>query len=491
LSYLAREDVEKIKKLIFEKRPEITETELRELIEEKKRELGFPLSDTTALLLVANDLGIRLKPEPKTTKLSKLEPGLPDVTVMGRLVWLGDPREFTPRERRGVVMRGELGDDTATVPIIFWNEKVNELEALGIREGDVVRIEHAYTRASLSGHVELHVGVRAVIERLENVSGIPPAEDFYIELKDLKPEMARVNTYGIVLDDPITRSFVREDGTPSSFMTFRLGYENASCRVVIWGPYASELQWLRKGHSIVVNGARVRLGRDGLELHLGLSSRLRRLERAVPVKIETVKLAEVPRVKGVFKVYVKVLAIGETGKDREGNPYVSMLVADETGYATVTLLRGAWRQARGVSPGDVIGLVNPSVRIRVGMVFLLVTAADNIDIPPTPEPIMPIISVPKVKVAEITPAHHFVTVEGVVADNPVIITSPSGDVVSGTVMMVDETSPCNVTFGPAHASMMQELRKGDRIRIEAAQVLIGTDFPPTLRLRSFSRVVIL
>jgi hypothetical protein len=330
--------------------------------------------------------------------------------------------------------------------------------------------------------------LRSRIKILDDQS-IPPLESFYVKLGDISLDTPQVNTYGIILDDPLTRTFVREDGTPSSFMTFRLGFEDASCRVVIWGPYVNELQWLRKGLPIMLNGARTRLGRDGLELHLGLSSRIKRSEKRFPIKLGTIKLADVIRAGGVFKTCVRVLAIGEISEDKQGEPYVSMLVADETAYATLTLLRGAWRQAQSVTVGGVIGLVNPTVRVRGNMIFLLVTAPDGVITGMPPEKAIPVISVPTVKIAEITPAHQFVTIEGVIADDPVIIGSPAGEVVSGNFIVADETSPCNVMFGPAHAEKARGLRKGDKVRIEAAQVLVGPEFPLNLRLRSFSRIV--
>ncbi len=92
-------------------------------------------------------------------KIRELEPDMRDVDVEGKIVRMFPAKEWSKDGREGKVQNIMIVDeDLEELRVTFWNEAVDMIS--DAHEGDVILIEHAYTKER-DGVVELQAGRRA------------------------------------------------------------------------------------------------------------------------------------------------------------------------------------------------------------------------------------------------------------------------------------------------------------------------------------------
>ncbi len=159
---LSYEDI--IEKIVNEKG--ISREELEEKIEAKIKQLSDLISKEGAAQIVANQLGVRLMENlgDKKLKINEIPKGVGSVNVVGKVVSIFGVREFNRNGRSGKVCNLVLGDETATIRVVIWDEGlIRDFEEGNINEGDILRIRNAYSRVN-NGNNELHLGNKAQIE---------------------------------------------------------------------------------------------------------------------------------------------------------------------------------------------------------------------------------------------------------------------------------------------------------------------------------------
>ncbi len=158
-----------IKKILIEK-PGLTREKLLDLIEKKRVEAKGLLNREGAAFLVAADLGVSMFGKEKIVtrmKVGDVLPNLGDVSVVGRVLMVYDLQEFVKTDgSKGKLRRILIGDESGMIEVFVWNEKVEDLDRQNIKPDSLVKVEHAYSRSSVDGKVELHVGERGSITLL-------------------------------------------------------------------------------------------------------------------------------------------------------------------------------------------------------------------------------------------------------------------------------------------------------------------------------------
>lgn len=136
-----------------------TAQELAEEMEKRKAEYDM-LTDEGALTLIANELGVvELPEEPPTTRIGDLKAGMQDLDVVGKVVRINPPREFTRRDgSTGCVCSLVLADKTGSVRVTLWDRECRLLEE--VEEQDVLKVLGGVCRSGLRG-CEIHTARRA------------------------------------------------------------------------------------------------------------------------------------------------------------------------------------------------------------------------------------------------------------------------------------------------------------------------------------------
>jgi len=149
----------KLYEMLMEKKG-YTADQLMQEIEKKRAEYDM-LTDEGALVLIANEAGIVLEEPAKisTMKIADLKPGMQDLDIVGRVVRITPPRDFTRRDgSTGYVCSLILSDNTASVRLTLWDQECRLLE--DIKENDILRVVGGVCRSGPRG-VEIHTGRRA------------------------------------------------------------------------------------------------------------------------------------------------------------------------------------------------------------------------------------------------------------------------------------------------------------------------------------------
>ena len=88
-----------------------------------------------------------------------MQAGLNSVNVLGKIVNINDIRTFQKNNRQGRIGSLLLGDETGTIRIVIWDEKLIDL-IKDMRQGDVLKISNAYSKEN-NGFRELHLGSKS------------------------------------------------------------------------------------------------------------------------------------------------------------------------------------------------------------------------------------------------------------------------------------------------------------------------------------------
>ncbi len=152
-------NIEEITKNIV-KNSDLSESKIEKMIEEKEAEFSGLISKEGAAHIVAKELGVNLlkNAENKEIKIKDLLPGMSNVTILGKVTKIFEPREFEKDGKKGKVVNIILGDETGQTRMSLWNEQVNAVEDDKIKEENVMEISNAYVKGDNTGRSELRLG---------------------------------------------------------------------------------------------------------------------------------------------------------------------------------------------------------------------------------------------------------------------------------------------------------------------------------------------
>ncbi len=97
-------------------------------------------------------------------KIGDLKPGMEGVDLEVRVLKLEKPRKVKTYARiEHILMEGEVEDDTGRVPINFWNDKIDEIDDVGVNAR--IRILNCFI-TSFKGRLQINVGRGSEIVKL-------------------------------------------------------------------------------------------------------------------------------------------------------------------------------------------------------------------------------------------------------------------------------------------------------------------------------------
>lgn len=97
-------------------------------------------------------------------KISEIRDGMGNVSVVARVVEIGEPREVMTRFGPATVATAVLEDETGRIMLSLWRDQIGM-----VKVGDLVSIQGAFVR-SFRNQLQLNVGRRGRITVLERAS---------------------------------------------------------------------------------------------------------------------------------------------------------------------------------------------------------------------------------------------------------------------------------------------------------------------------------
>lgn len=483
---------------ILKRRPELSREELEEKAESRKEDLPS-ISDYTAMLLVAVDLGVKLSIDaPSSTKIEKLVDGLNNVTVVGRVLWVREPKVFERKDgTQGSYLRAGICDDTGVCDVVFWDAQKKHLREAGFVEGQVVELAQVQTRRSMTSQVEIHVGSRGRIELKED-NDFPQLTDVLTPLSEVTLEDGRTHIQCRVIDGPRVTEFTREDGEEGVVARYTITDGGRTTSLVLWDDVVEEYEWLQPPQTVAVINSKPKegLGND-LETHVTKISHIIPLEGEEAESIGY-ELTDLNSIREGFNMARLVLVVAAVGFRRESEktdqPTVTAYCVDSAGDASVTFMGDPVDSITPLGPGDVISISGFRAKKRGEDVYVFCDDGTELEIDPEvpgrvelPEPKTDLMSLDDVSMF-----HKVINVQGKVVKG---ITEEEavqeGFKKRGEFLIEADEKPAKVTYRGEITSYGDiEPEEGMELRINGAYVnapeLLSERHVVPLRLRAYS-----
>ena len=145
--------------------------------------------------------------EPSRKKIGEIEPNMDALEVIGRIIEVTPPREFSRADgSRGKVASITIGDQTGTTRTSLWHEHADRVA--DIKAGDIVRFINCYSTLGLFGQPELHLGKQGELELNPAITEELPSADVIkiampvlerTSIADIRKEGMRVQVRGTVV----------------------------------------------------------------------------------------------------------------------------------------------------------------------------------------------------------------------------------------------------------------------------------------------------
>jgi replication factor A1 len=159
----------------------MSEAELEKKIKNKVEEYGGFLSKQGVLFVIARESGLDLRSpdiddylydelEEKidydefTIDISSLKEGMSNIVLLGKILKVEKVREFGRKDESiGKVCSFTLGDQTGTVKVVAWDERVDSVTQEGFKTNELVRVVGGYSKIGRGEVLEVHLGRKGVL----------------------------------------------------------------------------------------------------------------------------------------------------------------------------------------------------------------------------------------------------------------------------------------------------------------------------------------
>jgi len=278
-------DLENIVQQILLTRRDLTREEVLKKIYEKKRSAEDYFLDEVAARIVAVELGVEVQGEDEAFRseisIKDLVSGLNDVTIIGRVISVYPVQTFSRKDSsQGKVVRLILADETGDLKLVLWDDKTSLVDTGEIKQGQVLKVLHAYVRESFNGKLELHLGRKGELEispKDVDESRYPYTSEPMDKIGTLNPEKRRANVLGWVTQAFPISEFTRKDGTSGKVRRLRLKDETGETTIVFWNEKVDELGTVNESDKLSIIGARIKTQLDGrIEVHVDNATQIKK-----------------------------------------------------------------------------------------------------------------------------------------------------------------------------------------------------------------------
>lgn len=190
-----------------------------------------------------------------TTKIGEVSRTLKNrkVNVRGTVKKLFPASAFERRDSSsGKVMRFIFADETGEIPVVVWNEKVDELEET-LRKGVKLQLVNARAKKTINKGLEIHVNSQTYVE------AITPTEEF-LKIADLREGLKHVNVKGAIVSKPMLRNVKTSKGELVKLAVFEMRDEIGKIWVSAWRKHADTVSNLKVGDKVIIKNAYVKKG---------------------------------------------------------------------------------------------------------------------------------------------------------------------------------------------------------------------------------------
>jgi len=173
--------------------------------------------------------------------------------ITGTVKKLFPPSTFTRRDSTsGKVMRFIFADETGEIPVVVWNEKVDELEET-LRKDVKLQLVNAKVKKTISKGLEIHVNSQTYIEAIQST-------ERFSKIADLREGLKHVNVKGAVATKQMLRNVKTSKAELAKLAVFEVKDETGKIWVSAWRKHADTVSNLKVGDKIIIKNAYAKKG---------------------------------------------------------------------------------------------------------------------------------------------------------------------------------------------------------------------------------------
>lgn len=253
----------------------ISEADLAKRLKHKESEFGGFMSKQGILFIIAKENGIYMQsPEISeglyeefeeeidydefTINLSELKEEMRNIVLLGKILQIHKPREFSRKDGSiGKVVSFLFGDTTKKTNVILWDDKVDLIKNEFFRVDELIRIIGAYCKKGKDESLEVHLGKRGKVvfspeivdkklkSRLDNIkTTISRQEDFKPEstsgISDLIERFNYITHIQGQIQIELFKEITKKSGEKTFLLKLLLSDDSTTIRLIIWGMSAIE-----------------------------------------------------------------------------------------------------------------------------------------------------------------------------------------------------------------------------------------------------------
>ncbi|WJI09565.1 replication protein A [Methanobacterium sp. CWC-01] len=303
--------------------------------------------------------------ESKDHKISELEAGQHNLTIVGRVMKMSNIKKFTSRKgKEGRLANIILADDTGSMRMVFWTENIKLLTKNDIREGDVIKLKGVEIKQGYRED-EAHLNARSELKKLpsEEFTYLPSPITEITRLCDVQGDM-EVNVIARIIRIPRIRTFDR-NGSEGKVASLELQDESGKMTFTLWNRDTDLINTLdlHEGDAVKIMGAQSRVRNGEVSLNHSWIGRVEKGEFDVPEYSENVlKIGDAREMRDVTIVGVASKVYDEITFERDDGStgrVKSLELEDDTGAIRVTL----WNEdtALEIKKGDIIKIIGGNI----------------------------------------------------------------------------------------------------------------------------------
>ena len=303
--------------------------------------------------------------ESKDHKISELEAGQHNLTIVGRVMKMSNIKKFTSRKgKEGRLANIILADDTGSMRMVFWTENIKLLTKNDIREGDVIKLKGVEIKQGYRED-EAHLNARSELKKLssEEFTYLPSPITEITRLCDVQGDM-EVNVIARIIRIPRIRTFDR-NGSEGKVASLELQDESGKMTFTLWNRDTDLINTLdlHEGDAVKIIGAQSRVRNGEVSLNHSWIGRVEKGEFDVPEYSENLlKIGDAREMRDVTIVGVASKVYDEITFERDDGStgrVKSLELEDDTGAIRVTL----WNEdtALEIKKGDIIKIIGGNI----------------------------------------------------------------------------------------------------------------------------------
>ncbi|MFH1520086.1 MAG: hypothetical protein ABID61_00405 [Candidatus Micrarchaeota archaeon] len=289
-------------------RESISEDELEKTIKEKINSFHGLLTREVAMRLIAKERGL-LKEEEKNCKLAEIPKNERKIRFSAHIKKIWQVAEYSSGKRSRVI---EVEDETTTKPLVLWNDDVDLVKGLRIR--DEINVKGTYERNG-----ELHLGYSGSIE-VVNKAG-------FSDLSDIN-EGDVVHLRGIISTIEGHDKFI-VDGRSTPGFSFMISDGKIERRCVIFEGIGRANK-IELNDETIIEGAVVK--NSNIEINDGARLLIRRVKNMLMGEVKKIECVD-------EKLHVEVGERKVTLDRENAMRFFNVQVADDVKLSTITELK--------------------------------------------------------------------------------------------------------------------------------------------------------